>query len=145
MDVYDNLKNGIVQQAAEDYAAAFMGNSVGYKDADATMRECEKFFRDEWYKQLTNDSVDGEWLMRNIKIRELEKVKKAYEDILNICNSTAVKAVVNFPKQKDKEKPKPMTYIFPPKMADGLMDTMRIQLESVKAEIQKLKCEEADI
>lgn len=145
MDAYDNLKNGIVQQAAEDYAAAFMGNGVGSKDADATMRECEKFFRDEWYKQLTNDSVDGEWLMRNIKIRELEKVKKAYEDILNICNSTAVKAVVNFPKQKEKEKPKSMTYIFPPKMADGLMDTMRIQLESVKAEIQKLKCEEADI
>lgn len=145
MDAYDNLKNGIVQQAAEDYAAAFMGNSVGSKDADATMRECEKFFRDEWYKQLTNDSVDGEWLMRNIKIRELEKVKKAYEDILNICNSTVVKAVVNFPRQKDKKKPKPMTYIFPPKMADGLMDAMRIQLESVKAEIQKLKCEEADI
>lgn len=145
MDAYDNLKNGIVQQAAEDYAAAFMGNSVGGKDADATMRECEKFFRDEWHKQLTNDSVDGEWLMRNIKIRELEKVKKAYEDILNICNSTAVKAVVNFPKQKDKKKPKPMAYIFPPKMADGLMDAMRIQLESVKAEIQKLRCEEADI
>lgn len=50
MNAYDNLKNGIVQQAAEDYAAAFMGNSVGSKDADATMRECEKFFRDEWYK-----------------------------------------------------------------------------------------------
>ena len=32
----------------------------------------ERFFRSDWYDTLTRGAVDGEWLMRNIKIRELE-------------------------------------------------------------------------
>lgn len=51
MDGYDNLRNGIVRQAAEDYAAAFMGNAVGDKDADRMMRECEEFFHSEVVSQ----------------------------------------------------------------------------------------------
>lgn len=40
-----------------------------------------------------------------------------------------------------------MVYIFPPRFADGIMDALRIQLESIRAEIWELKAEneEADV
>ena len=41
MDAFDNLKNAIVRQAAEDYAAAFMGCSIDGKSPEDTMLECE--------------------------------------------------------------------------------------------------------
>ena len=69
MDGYERLKNAIVQQAAEDYAAAFMGNPVGGKDADGMMRECEAFFRSDWFKALTE--LDGEMLLRKLQEEEL--------------------------------------------------------------------------
>lgn len=144
MDGYDNLRNGIVRQAAEDYAAAFMGNAVGDKDADRMMRECEEFFHSEWYVALTNGKVEGEWLAKQIKIRELEKAADAYDAILNLCNRTTLKAAVRFPKVKNEAAPKPMIYIFPPRFEEGLMDFLRIQRESIKAEIRELKNEEAD-
>ena len=147
MDAFDNLKNAIVQQAAEDYAAAFMGNDVGGKEPEDMMRECENFFHSAWYTELTNGAIDGGWLARNLKIRELEKAEKAYETMLGICNSTTFRATVTFPKEKGKEKPKPMNYIFPPRFAGAIMDTLRIQLEIIKAEIGALKKEkeEADV
>ena len=145
MDGYDNLRNGIVRQAAEDYAAAFMGNAVGGKDADRMMRECEAFFHSEWYEALTNGAVDGKWLAKQIKIRELEKVENAYDAILNLCNRTTLKAAVVFPRAKNRETPKPMTYIFPPRFAEYLMDALRIQRESIKAKIRELKSTEVRI
>lgn len=142
MDAYDYLKNAIVKQSAEDYAAAFMGNEVGRKEPDAVMRECEDFFHSEWYVALTNGKVDGEWLAKQIKIRELEKAADAYDAILNLCNRTTLKAAVRFPKVKNEAAPKPMIYIFPPRFAEKLMDFLRIQRESIKAEIRELKNEE---
>lgn len=144
MDGYDNLRNGIVRQAAEDFAVAYMGNPVGDKDADRMVRECEEFFHSEWYEALTDGKVDGEWLLKQIKVRELEKVASTYDTILNLCNRVTFKAFVRFPKVKNEATPKPMTYIFPPRFADELMDFLRIQRESIKAEIRELKNEEAD-
>ncbi len=145
MDAFDNLKNAIVQQAAEDYAAAFMGNEVGGKEPDSMMRECEKFFHSDWYTALTNGAIDGDWLARNVKIRELEKAAKAYEAMLSVCNSTTFRVTVNFPKEKGKDKPKPMNYIFPPRFAEGIMGTLRIQLETIKAEIKELEAENKEV
>lgn len=145
MDAYDNLKNAIVQQAAEDYAAAFMGNRVGGKEPSAMMWECEKFFHSDWYMALTNGAVNGEWLARNVKIRELENAKKAYEAILSTHSSATFRVAVNFPKEQGKEKSKSVTYIFPPKFAGGIMDTLRIQLEAIKGEIRTLKAENEEV
>lgn len=145
MDAYDNLKNAIVQQSAEDYAAAFMGNKVDGKEPQDMMNECEKFFHSEWYRTLTNEAIDGNWLARNVKICELEKAAKSYEEILCVCNNVKLCATVSFPKEQDKEKPKAMTYIFPPKFADAIMDTLRIQQEIIKAELRKLKAENEEV
>lgn len=139
MYAYDELKNAIVRQAAEDYATAFMGNTVDNKKPEDMMRECENFFHSDWYRALTNGAIDGDWLARNVKIRELENAEKVYNEILSVCNNTTLRATVNFPKEKGKEKPKPMTYIFPPKFVDAVMDTLRIQLEFIKADITQLK------
>ncbi|WP_322173924.1 hypothetical protein [Acutalibacter caecimuris] len=139
MDAYDNLKNAIVQQAVEDYAAAFMGNKVGGKGPSAVMWECEKFFHSDWYAALTNGAINGEWLARNVKIRELEKAAKTYETILGAHSSTAFRVSAHFPKEQGKEKPKSVTYIFPPRFAVGIMDALRIQLETIMAEIRELK------
>jgi len=141
MVTYENLKNAIVQQAAEDYAAAFMGGKVDGKEPQDVMRECEKFFHSGWYTQLTNGAIDGDWLARNLKIREMEKAAKAYGEMLGICNNVTFRATVNYPKEKGKDKQKTMTYIFPPRLADGIMDTLRLQMETIRAEIRKLESE----
>lgn len=141
----ENLANAIVWQAAEDYAAAFMGNTVDKKAPEKMLRDCEKFFRSDWYRTLTNGAIDADWLMRNIKIRELEKAVKACTVILGICNDTTLRATVNFPKEQGKEKPKAKTYVFPPRLADALMDALRVQLESIKAEIAELEAENTEV
>lgn len=143
MEAYDNLKNAIVLQAAEDYAAAFMGNRVGGKEPSAMIRDCENFFHSDWYASLTNDAVNGDWLARNVKIRELEKAAKAYEAILDTHNRATFRAAVSFSQEKGKTKP--MTYIFPPKFAGDIMDVLRIQLEGIKTEIRKLQTENEEV
>ena len=104
MDAFDNLKNAIVRQAAEDYAAAFMGCSIDGKSPEDTMLECERFFRSDWYDTLTRGAVDGEWLMRNIKIRELENTLEIYKDILSPCNCCTIKVAVAFLHDKGGKK-----------------------------------------
>lgn len=138
MDGYDNLKNAIVQQTAEDYAAAFMGTKVAGKEPEDMMLECERFFRSEWYVALTNGAIDGEKLARDIKIRELEKAVNAYEEILSICNTVKLKAVISFPQRKGTPKRKTMNYIFPGRLADGITETLITQLKIMKDELKNL-------
>ncbi len=110
----------------------------GRKEPEDMMLECERFFRSEWYVALTNGAIDGDKLARDIKIRELEKAVKVYEAMLSVCNTATFKAVVNFPAEKGTPKKKPLKYIFPDRLADGIADTLRIQLKSMKAELTEL-------
>ena len=142
MDGYDYLKNAVVRQAAEDYAAAFMGTGYNGKTPGDVMSECEKFFCSEWYTALTDGKIDGEWLVRNIKIRELEKTIKAYKTILSVCNKSTFKAVINFPSKKGKRTKKPMNYIFPERFVDGIEEVLRTQLKSMNAELNELKAKQ---
>ena len=137
METFDNFKNAIVQQAAEDYAAAYMGGMIGKKKPKDTMRECEEFFHSDWYADLTNGAIDGDWLARNVKIREMEKAVKAYEAILDPFNSATIRATVALP--RGKGTPCSMTYVFPPRFVSAIMDILIIQLESIQAELTKLE------
>lgn len=67
MNPYENLANAIIKQAADDYRKALKALSLNNrnKQAQATVTECETFFRSDWYKELT--SVDGEYLIRLLK------------------------------------------------------------------------------
>ena len=71
-EAYIKLSNAIIIQAAKDYRAALKRLKKHPHDTDArgVKNECERFFRSQWYSQLT--SVDGEFIIRKI----MEGVKK---------------------------------------------------------------------
>ena len=82
--------------------------------------------------------------MRNIKIRELENTLEIYKDILSPCNCCTIKVAVAFLHDKGGKKRKPLNYIFPPRLASGLMDMARIQLETLKTELEELKKQDGE-
>lgn len=55
----ENLANGIVVQACEDYRAALK------RDDEQAITEIERFFRSGWYKMLT--SIDEEYLISKLR------------------------------------------------------------------------------
>ena len=128
----ENLCNAIVEQAAEDYATAYMGGEVERKSPPDTMRECEKFFHSEWYKELTQ--VDGDFLMKQLKIRELEKAIKAFTTALNPTRNVTFKITVG--KTKTEEK---VEYIIPPRLFAMFETVLRTEIKLLGKELQEVK------
>ena len=66
-DPYENLANAIILQAVKDYREALRKHCKRsrYDPAIQTINEVERFFRSEWFNQLT--SLDGEMLIRKLK------------------------------------------------------------------------------
>jgi len=64
---FENLASAIILQAVKDYRGALKkhGKRPQYQPAIETIAEVERFFRSEWYRELT--SVDGEMLIRKLK------------------------------------------------------------------------------
>lgn len=64
---YERLANAIILQAVSDYRAALkkIRKNPRNKSAMHDAMSLEKFFRSEWYQQLT--SVDGEYLIRRLR------------------------------------------------------------------------------
>lgn len=143
MDVFDDLRNAIVQQAVVDYEAAFMGSRVAGKNPTDTMRECEEFFHSGWYAELTDGAIDGDWLAQNVKIRALKKAEKAYEAMLDPFNRTTIRATVSLPRGKGGKTPQSMSFIFPPRFASAIMDLLSAQIETIQAELSELEEKEA--
>lgn len=65
MKPYKRLANAIVKQAVEDYRNALRGRGAEGHSAKYTRKECESFFRSEWFDLLTN--VDGELIIEKVK------------------------------------------------------------------------------
>lgn len=71
------LANAIVLQACKDYRRAYKIHVRTYRPGvkpDDKLEELERFFRSEWYRTLT--SVDGEYLMKRIKMEVLSYEKR---------------------------------------------------------------------
>ena len=68
-----NLMNGTVVLASKDYMKALRGlkKNPNSKVSLAVVKECEEFFRSEWYTTLS--SIDGEWLIRRLKEEAMKK------------------------------------------------------------------------
>lgn len=66
-DPYERLANAIILQAVSDYRLALKKIRLHPRsgDAQAEIDEVERFFRSQWYTQLT--SVDGEYLIRRLR------------------------------------------------------------------------------
>ena len=64
---WENLANAIILQAVEDYRRARRRVRMlpGQKEAQARIREVEKFLRSWWFAQLTD--VDGKKLLERLK------------------------------------------------------------------------------
>lgn len=73
-DSYERLANAIILSAVSEYRAALkrVKRNQGSKTAMDEVLRIEKFFRSQWYQQLT--SVDGEFLIRRLQdeIRQSE-------------------------------------------------------------------------
>ena len=61
---YENLANAIIEQAANDFREAKRRLQKNARDAEVerTYRETKRFFRSEWFSQLT--TLDGELLLQ---------------------------------------------------------------------------------
>ena len=64
---WEELANGIIIQAAQDWRAAMaiLQENPEEPEARETVRETESFFLSEYYATLTR--VDGAWLLRRLK------------------------------------------------------------------------------
>ena len=63
----EDLAHAIIVQAAEDYRKAQKKLKVflDHKEAQAVIREIERFFNSRWYAQLTD--IDGKMLLKRLK------------------------------------------------------------------------------
>lgn len=68
-DPWEELANAIILQAVKDYRLALRAPEWSVK-AQTTVKECESFFRSDWFKILT--TVDGEYLIRRLREEEEE-------------------------------------------------------------------------
>lgn len=69
-EIYQELYNAIVLQAVTDYRNALRDISYDRKSPEDVVIECERFFRSEYFAQLTK--VPGKYL--------IEKIRKEVED-----------------------------------------------------------------
>ena len=66
-EIYQNLANAIVQQAAKDYIKALKQKKKypNNPEANSQIRELKRFFHSGWYGMLTK--VDGDYLIRALE------------------------------------------------------------------------------
>jgi hypothetical protein len=75
---YQELANGIVLQAVDDYRKALNGEvyskNFGNVTPEYLIVDCERFFRSKYFHLLTK--VDGEYLIQKLRREHEEKVRK---------------------------------------------------------------------
>ena len=128
------LCNAIVKRAAEDFTAAFMGYKVDNQAPEAVLAELTVFFHSSFYKTLVNNMIDGDWLMKTIKIEELKRCIKAYERALSSTQETILQIAL-----KQEHKTPPLKFEIPPALTDDLVSEMHIQLRLMKEQLAGLE------
>ena len=63
---FHNLASAIVYQAIEDYRNALKGRGYFGKSSQAVIRECERFFKSNWFIELTD--LDGKFLIKRLRV-----------------------------------------------------------------------------
>lgn len=64
---WEELANAVVLQAVKDYRTAEwrVSRYADAKKSQVRIRECERFFRSEWFRVLTE--INGEELIRQLR------------------------------------------------------------------------------
>ena len=70
---YENIANAIILMAVKDYRSALkkLKKRPNYEPAKIIKNEVERFFRSDWYRELT--SVDGNVLIKKLQAEVSEK------------------------------------------------------------------------
>lgn len=68
IDCHQNLANAVILCAVKDYRVALkkLNKRPNYGPAKEMKAEVERFFRSEWYRELT--SVDGDVLIKQLQM-----------------------------------------------------------------------------
>lgn len=74
-EFYQEVANAIVIQATKDYRNALAGKGYKNKSPEEVVRECEKFFRSDYYGRLTK--IPGEYLIERIR-KEVRDESQSY-------------------------------------------------------------------
>jgi len=72
IDPYEKLARAIVLQAVKDYRDALkkLKKRPDYVPAEKTIKEVERFFHSDWYKELT--TIEPEILLRKLEEEETQ-------------------------------------------------------------------------
>ena len=73
-DQWQQLADAVIEKAVFDYRNALRGHGYNKRSAAYARKECEAFFRSEWYVNLSG--TDGELIIEKLK-REYENERKA--------------------------------------------------------------------
>ncbi len=76
-DQWQQLADTVIAVAVHDYRNALRGYGYNKRSAEYARKECEAFFRSEWYVNLSG--TDGEVI--------IEKLRKEYENERQIDSS----------------------------------------------------------
>lgn len=131
-DGWLDLADAIVARAAEDYAIAFMGGNIKNKTPEDVMTELEKWVHSDYYLLLTK--VDGDWLLKNVKIRELETVLTAYKTAFETGNHPRFELKIRTPRGQ-----KNIDLVVPPRLMDTFMEVLTTQIKDLEKELKELK------
>ena len=75
-----NLVHAIIRQAVIDYKAALRGRKVGNVIGEATVAQCERFFRSGRFEQLTNGRIDGQMVIDRLRAEVRETKRKRHNE-----------------------------------------------------------------
>ena len=65
VESYQPLADGIILQAVNDYRNALAGVGYGHNSAEYVVRECDRFFRSNYFCLLTK--ISGEYLIEKLR------------------------------------------------------------------------------
>ena len=66
---YQQLAGAICEQAVDDYRLALIMAKEGGKKHREKVLALERFFRSDWFRALTRENIDGEWVIRRVQER----------------------------------------------------------------------------
>ena len=62
-EAYADLAGAICEKAVKDYITYYRAVQAGNRHVKTDVFLLEKFFRGEWFMQLTNGNIDGEYII----------------------------------------------------------------------------------
>ena len=82
-DAYQSLAYAIVLQTVRDWRTAYRATKRSYGEYSrmswGRVYKCEKFFRSAWFRALTNDNIDGELLIKQLRKEEDERWNRSHK------------------------------------------------------------------